>query len=120
MSTIALVYLASPYTPKGCADHEIAAIIREDRFRAACRAAAVLMRQGKVVFAPIAHSHYIDLHLGEPESNEFWRRQDEPYLALCTEMVVLMLPGWEQSTGVRHEVEVAQFRGIPITYMVPE
>jgi hypothetical protein len=115
-----LVYLASPYSPIGVSDQGMASIIREDRFRAACRAAAYLMRQGKVVFAPIAHSHYIDAFFSAPESGEFWKRQDEPYLTLlCTEMVVLMLPGWEQSSGVRHEIEVAQFRGIPITYLEP-
>lgn len=112
-------YLASPYTPKGVDDPEIAAIIREDRFRAACRAAAHLMRKGKVVFAPIAHSHFIDAFFDAPESGEFWKRQDEPYLTACTEMAVLMLPGWDESSGVRHEIEVAQFRGIQITYMEP-
>ncbi|HHK42524.1 MAG TPA: DUF1937 family protein, partial [Planctomycetaceae bacterium] len=33
--------------------------VREFRFREACRAAAKLMRLGKAVFSPIAHSHCI-------------------------------------------------------------
>ena len=112
-------YLASPYTPNGVADPAVAAQIRRERYREACRAAAKLMLEGRVVFCPIAHSHAIDVEFPEPGSGEFWKRQDEPYLAACTEMVVLRLPRWEESVGVRHEIEVAQFRGIPITYMDP-
>lgn len=114
-----LAYLASPYTPVGVADPRMRALIMEDRFHAVCNAAAKLMHKGKVVFSPIAHSHSIERHFPAVEGGEFWKRQDEPYLLMCTELVVLMLPGWEQSTGLRHEIEAAQFRGIPITYMEP-
>lgn len=112
-----LAYLASPYTPMGVSDPLMRAHIMEDRFSAVCNAAAKLMHKGKVVFSPIAHSHSIEKHFPAVEGGEFWKRQDEPYLNACTELIVLMLPGWEQSTGVRHEIEVAQSRGIPITYM---
>src|SRR3990167_3152099 len=94
------VYLASPYSHPDPA-------VREFRYRAACRAAASLMRDGMVVFAPIAHSHPIDSEFANPESGEFWKRQDAPYLNLCTQMAVLMLPGWETSKGVDHEITVA-------------
>ena len=110
-------YLASPYSPVGITDREHAWRIREERFQAACKAAAALMRKGAVVFCPIAMSHPVESYFDAPQDGEFWKRQDEPYLTMCTELVVLMLPGWEQSSGVRHEVEVAQFRGIPINYM---
>ncbi len=116
---MSFVYLASPYTPKGVDCAAKRATIRESRYLAACRAASYLMRSGKVVFAPIPHSHGIDLCFDAAESGEFWKRQDEPYLELCAEMVVLMLPGWEQSTGVAHEIQRARERGIPIAYMEP-
>lgn len=114
---IAFTYLAAPYTPLGEHAPERAACLRHERYLACCRAAAKLMREGRVVFSPISHSHDIDRCFDAPESGEFWKRQDEPYLTLCAEMVVLMLPGWEASRGVQHEVEVAQFRGIRISYM---
>lgn len=116
---IAFAYLASPYTPIDVSDAAECRAIREERYEASCRAAAKLMHEGKVTFSPIVHSHPIERYFDGPESGEFWKRQDEPYLTLCTEMVVLMLPGWEESRGVKHEIEVARFRGIPISYMEP-
>ncbi|MCP4786572.1 MAG: DUF1937 family protein [Fuerstiella sp.] len=47
-----MIYLASPYSHSD-------ANIREKRFRDVCRTAARLMRNGDVVFSPIAHGHPI-------------------------------------------------------------
>jgi len=47
-----MIYLASPYTSDDPA-------VRQQRFEAACRAAAAMIRQGQTVFSPIAHSHAI-------------------------------------------------------------
>ncbi len=103
-------YLASPYTHP---EHSV----RERRFKAACLAAATLMRQGKRVFCPIAHSHPIDLMYDAPESGDFWKEQDAPYLWACSEMVILMLVGWQDSQGIKHERAVAEQRGIRVRYM---
>lgn len=96
-----LVYLASPYSHP---DVEV----RIERFEAACRAAAHLMREGYHVFSPIAHSHSIAL-LGDldPLAGAAWQAQDAPLLAACDEVWVLTLPGWYESKGVRHEMEHA-------------
>lgn len=114
-----LTYLASPYSPVAVNHPQMQAQVREDRYWAACRAAAKLMREGRVVFCPIAHSHPIDLHFQAPESGDFWQRQDAPYLEAATELVVLRLPGWEASRGIAHEIARAEERGIPVTYMDP-
>lgn len=108
-----LTYLASPYT------HENRQVILM-RTRAAEKAAAKLMQAGHVVFSPIAHSHAIAEHLGNHVDGAFWKVQDEPYLRMCDRMVVLTLPGWEQSKGVSYELAVARERGIPIEFMEPE
>jgi hypothetical protein len=44
-----MIYLASPFT------HDDPAV-RQQRFEAACRAAAILISQGKTVFSPIMRS----------------------------------------------------------------
>lgn len=108
-----LTYLASPYT------HDNRQVILE-RTRQAEIAAAKLMMKGHVVFSPIAHSHAIAEHIGNHVDGSFWQKQDEPYLRFCDRMVVLTLPGWEQSKGVTYEIAVARERGIPIEFMEPD
>ena len=98
-----LIYLASPYS------HEDGAV-RTERFAFACETAAAMMRQGLMVYSPIAHTHCI-AEWGElPKGYEFWREFDERMIAACDELWVLMLSGWEKSDGVRREVDYA--RGI--------
>lgn len=112
-------YLAVPYTPLFATSEHMGRIIREDRYHAACRAAAALMRSGRVVFSPISHSHGIDLFIPGRGDGDFWQRQDAPYLKMASELVVLELPGWTASRGVAHEIAVAERRGIPVRYMSP-
>lgn len=111
---MSLAYLASPYTH---ADP----VVRLDRYRAACKKAADLMLAGKVIFCPIAHSHPISEHMpdGCSVDADLWKKQDEPYVSMCDEVIVLRLDGWEKSGGVRHEIEEAHKRGIPVSYVDP-
>lgn len=109
-----LVYLASPYTP-----HAGESI--EERVTAACQYAAKLMENGYAVFAPIPHSHAIAEHLSDARrfDHDFWMRQDLAVLRHCDRLIVLMLPGWEQSRGVAAEIREAQRLGLPIDYLHP-
>lgn len=103
-------YLASPYTHP---DERV----RRKRFEQVAAVAADLMKRGEVVFSPIAHSHPIDLNFDSPESGEFWKKQDEPFLMGCDKLAVLRLSGWEESKGLAHEIAVAHERGIPVEYL---
>ncbi|RIK72916.1 MAG: DUF1937 domain-containing protein [Planctomycetota bacterium] len=107
-----MIYLASPY---GHPD----ATVREVRFQQACRAAATLMRCGIPVFSPVAHSHPIAQH-GLPTSWEFWRAVDLEYLLQCEALVLLRLPGWERSVGVRAEIALARQWGMPVIELDPK
>jgi hypothetical protein len=114
-----VVYLASPYS------HADPAIM-EWRHRATVRAAAHLMQRGDVVFSPIAHSHEVGKHLGkqvggaaDPDTHAFWMSQDLPMLRRATRMVVLMLPGWSTSRGVKEEIEFAENHGLGISFVNP-
>ena len=111
---MSLIYLASPYSDPDPG-------VRQARFEATCRAAAVLMRAGEAVFAPVCHSHPIALHGGlHATAFDFWMRADRPLLEACTEVMVLRLPGWEQSRGIAEELRIAAERGIPETYIEPD
>ncbi len=107
-----IVYLASPYS-------HVNPLIRESRFRQACAAAAKLMLDGEVVFAPIAHSHPIDTHFAAPGDFDFWMEQDLPILRKCDALKVLRLTGWEQSRGVAREIQEARAIGLPIEFIDP-
>lgn len=109
---MSLTYLASPYTHQD-------AEVRLARYHAACKKAAELMLAGRVIFCPIAHSHPIAMQMpaGCDVDPDLWKKQDEPYVSMCSEVIVLRLRGWEKSGGVRHEIEEATRRGIPVTYI---
>ena len=106
-----MIYLASPYSHPDPA-------VRERRFRDACRAAAALLRSGRAVFSPIAHSHPLVAH-GLPTDWSFWEWQDREHLARCDEVMVLMLDGWEESVGVREEIRIAREMDKPVRLVDP-
>ena len=106
-----MIYLISPYS------HPTAAV-REERFRAACRAAAILMSEGHAVFAPVVHGHPIAA-CGLPHEWSFWQSCDREFLAVCDEAVVLRIDGWQESAGVAAEIRLAAELGKPVRYLDP-
>jgi hypothetical protein len=107
------IYLACPYT------HE-SENVRIVRFLAANRAAGKLMAEGNVVFSPISMSHPIANVCNLPGEWDFWKRQDFPFLDWADELRVVCMPGWDDSVGVKAEVEHFAALGKPIAYMQPE
>jgi len=116
---MAPLYLASPYSVKIPLSEQQAAKLRKRRFEAVCKYAAKLMKQGELVFCPIAHSHPIEVlgMPGEVNDGDFWLKQDFAVLQFCKELRVLCLEGWEQSDGIRREIEFAHELNIPVTYV---
>jgi hypothetical protein len=106
-----MIYLASPYSHSE-------AVVREQRFRAACCATARLIAAGHVVFSPIVHGHPL-VHHGLPTDWSFWERCDRDHLVRCDEVVVLMLDGWRESVGVAAEIRIAEELGRPVRYLAP-
>lgn len=113
------IYLASPYTPKGEYTEGEKYALREKRFVEVCRTAGKIMRNGKLVFCPIAHSHPIEKYGmdGELKSEAFWLEQDYAVLTYVDELWILMLPGWDSSSGVAKEIRFAKELGIPVRYL---
>jgi hypothetical protein len=104
-----VIYLASPYSHPD-------PTVRARRFRATCQAAAKLIRDGHVVFAPISHSHPMT-EFGLPADWQFWERHDIEFLRRCNELVVLKLDGWRESRGVQAEIDLALEMDLPIRYL---
>jgi len=108
-----LVYLACPYS------HESLSVM-ELRFHAVNRVAAKLMGQGLLMFSPISHTHPIAVAGNLPKGFDFWEKYDRAVLSCCGRVIVLMVPGWETSTGVQAEIRISQAMGIPIEYMTQD
>ena len=68
------------------------------------------------MFSPIVHSHPL-VAFSLPTGWDFWERIDRAYLARCDELVVLMLDGWQESTGVRAEIALARDLGKPVRFL---
>jgi len=78
-----------------------------------------MLGAGMLVFSPIAHSVPIAEHGGAPDTWDFWRSLDLEILGRCDEVVVLKLPGWDESRGVQAEVAMARKLGKPVSYVAP-
>jgi len=117
------IYLACPYSHKDPKVkypfhwEQIKARILQARFNAVNQAAADLMARGHIVFSPISHSHPISVQCGLPGDWEFWRQFDESFIAWCDEVHVLQLPGWDRSSGVQAEMEIARDLGKTIMFI---
>lgn len=110
--TLTFWYLATPYSRfEGGI---------EAAFTAASQQAAVLVRAGVPVFCPIAHSHPIAMHGGiDPYDHEIWLPADGPMMEAASGLIICKLPGWSESVGIAHEVEVFRAAGKPVVYMEP-
>jgi nucleoside 2-deoxyribosyltransferase len=102
------IYLACPY-------------FREPKvsFYLANKKAAQLMLAGYVVFSPVSHGHAIAVSERLGNAHQFWMQQDLPFIDWCDEVYVLMLPYWQQSKGVKAEIDYAAKLGKPIKYIEP-
>ncbi len=110
-----IIYLACPYTHP---DRRV----REERFRVATRAAAQLIEEGLIVYSPITMTHPIDVLLAADKQtlgSEYWVAFDEAFMEICSEMVVLTVKGWGDSSGVNTEIGYFHNRGKPVRYMSP-
>lgn len=92
-----LIYLASPYSDSDPA-------IRQYRFEIICRVAARLMKQERMIFCPIAHTHPIAVAGQLPTGFDFWERYDKLMMDACAEIWVVTLDGWKESIGVGKEI----------------
>lgn len=110
-----MIYLGGPYSHP---NPEIEAARCEDLTRMATK----LVAQGKQVYSPITHTHPIHLELlkgGINMGSEEWCRFDEPFMAACSELMIVMLPGWNESAGVAREIAAFEVAGKPVSYLCP-
>ncbi len=97
-----MIYLASPYSHPNPA-------VRRKRFEIA--RAFVMEKQaelGTAIFSPIVYCHQFAEEFGAPTDAMSWSKINIGFMQASSELMVLCLPGWEESKGVTEEI--AYFR----------
>ena len=103
-----LIYLASPYASDSSS-------VREARLDAVRHVCGRLVNEGKIVMSPLVYLGELAFRGVHPPQG--WYAFDLQFLVRSDELLVLQLPGWEESKGVLVEIAAAQARGIPIRLM---
>ena len=108
-----MIYLACPYSHP---DEKI----REQRFKKVTQVAAKLIDGGYIIFSPITHSHPIASLHALPMGYEYWKRFDETMIHASGAVWVLKLEGWQESAGIKAEIELALKLHKPVVFINPE
>ncbi|MCY4654672.1 MAG: DUF1937 family protein [Dehalococcoidia bacterium] len=112
------IYIASPFTPTGDDDENVA----NSRIEQAGSIAAMMIRAGIAGVAPIpffeagARAYHGD-KLDPPEG---YYDYDLRYLKRCDATIVIALSGWQKSTGVDIEVRESVRLGMPVRILDPD
>lgn len=104
-----VAYLSCPYFDPD-------PIVKENRHTIVTRVAFELMSQRIMVYSPLTHNLPID-RLGIHGTWETWKGFDHMMLSKCDRLIVLKLPGWENSKGVAAEIACAKELELPIEWM---
>lgn len=107
-----LCYVGTPYTkyPDGI----------EQAFIDACKITAKLMLADVKVYSPIAHTHPIAIYGGiDPLNHGIWLPFDRSMMDAADAMIVAMMESWDNSYGVKHEINVFTRAGKPVYYLDP-
>lgn len=113
-----MIYLCSVYSlnPDGRSAEDMSALM-EKRWEYAMSRTADFLKEGVVLFSPISHCHELSQRHDMPKTWEFWKQIDFGYIEACSHVWVLMMPGWEDSTGVSAEIIEARRQGKPIRFL---
>ena len=105
-----IIYFASPYS------HVDASVV-EERVQKTSELVAKLTSDGNVVISPIVYGHNLLKFHDMPSDWEFWKNFCQTFLRKSDEVIVYMLDGWDKSTGVLSEIELAKQLNINIRYI---
>lgn len=87
-------------------------------FQEACDVIAELTQRGIGSYSPIVHMHFVAKRAGlDPCDNSIWLPIDKPMMDAARGMVVVMLPGWDDSHGIKIERGVFERANKPIHFL---
>lgn len=87
-------------------------------FVEASRAAARLLEAGVKVYSPIAHTHPLAIYGNiDPLDHSIWMSFDEAMMEAADALIVLEMDGWEESKGIKHEIDFFIMQCKPVYYL---
>jgi len=104
-----MIYLAAPYTdpnPEVC----------EQRMALFAIADARLIAKGYYTVSPLA-KHWLTQYTTMDTTWQYWKEYAQQLMSKCDELFVVTLDGWDTSTGVQEEIEMAKKFNIPISFV---
>lgn len=105
------IFLAGPY---GHANRDVV----ERRFHEANKVAAKIAKSGSAVFSQISMSHPINGYLTDLDKSgigALWAPIDQVFMDAMNEIIVIDGPGWQESAGVKREIEFFKSKGLPVS-----
>ncbi len=110
------IYLATPYSHPLEAKREIRYIQAALALEAVMRGEMSKTGFAPLVYSPILHSHPLT-RLGMPTEFEAWEALDLAMIDWADVVVVIQMDGWDQSAGIKAEVEYAESHGKPVVVL---
>ncbi len=107
-----IIYLGLPYTHKDPSIEDFRADVSDI-------IAADLFVQGYIVFAPISSWHHIARKHDLPGDYHSWEELNRVFMHKCEKLLIITLPGWEDSVGVNAEMKLANKYVIQIEKIDP-
>lgn len=103
-------YLASPYTSN---DSEI----MKEIYLKVDEVGYKLLIKGFHLIEPIASTYHKAQRFQLPHEYSFWTTHCRKMVSVSDGVIVLMLEGWETSTGVQDEIKIASDLGKRVIYI---
>ena len=103
------IFLACPYSHSDPR-------VTEQRFIACNEVAAKIVESGAAVYSQVTMSHPINSVLAATDKTKIgalWGPVDLVFMEAMDELIVLDLPGWDASSGIKRELEYFDSRQKP-------
>ena len=107
-----LVYVASPYSSVPD-KHQLMRTVAQTCGK------YMLAYPGQYAVSGLIHHYALSEVEGLGTDYEFWKNWCETFLRKCEKLVVLTIPGWNTSTGVAAEIQLAKSLNMPIEFIDP-
>lgn len=105
-----MIYLASPYSSPD-------PLIVRTRFLLTEQCCAALIKRDEFVWSPIVHCHELATRYSLPTDAEFWKRYNFDFIRRADAVYVLKIPGWDESKGVRMELDFSAQCGLRVEFV---